>query len=298
MTAAWRQAPERGAPAAMAILAWLSLSLGRTATRYVLPPLALYYYTRAPEVRRASRGFLARGLGRMPVERDVLRHLHAFASMVHDRVLLAAGRDGLLDIAVHGEAEIERLLARGRGCLLVGSHLGSFEVLRTLGRAAGRPLSILMHEDNARQMQALISRLAPELQARVIAAGRPESMLRVKECLDRGETVGLLGDRALGAERTARCAFLGAPAPFPLGPWLLAAALGAPVALFFGLYRGGARYEVELEPFSEGVPVPRGARDAAAADAAQRYAARLEHYARRAPYNWFNFYDFWDAGRA
>ena len=123
-------------------------------------------------------------------------------------------------------------------------------------------------------------------------------MLRVKECLDRGESVGLLGDRALGGERTARCPFLGTPARFPLGPWLLAGALGAPVALFFGLYRGGARYEVEFEPFSEGALVPRGARDAAAAEAAQRYAARLEHHARRAPYNWFNFYDFWDANRA
>jgi predicted LPLAT superfamily acyltransferase len=92
--------------------------------------------------------------------------------------------------------------------------------------------------------------------------------------------------------------FLGAQARFPLGPWLIAAALGCPVALFFGLYRGGARYEVGFEVFSEGERVTRDAREAAAARSLARYVARLQEHARSAPYNWFNFYDFWDAGRA
>ena len=123
-------------------------------------------------------------------------------------------------------------------------------------------------------------------------------MLRIKECLERGEMVGMLGDRPLGDERSASVPFLGAPARFPLGPWLLAAVLGCPTALFFGLYHGGARYELVLEALSPGERVPRERRDAAVRLALARYVARLEHYARRAPYNWFNFYDFWQAGRA
>ncbi|HEV7477579.1 MAG TPA: acyl-CoA synthetase [Burkholderiales bacterium] len=279
-------------------MARLSLGLGRGLTRCLLPPLCLYYYATAPRARRASREFLARALGREPRLRDALRHYHAFASTMHDRLLLAAGHHAALDIAVSGAEQIDRLLAAGRGCLLVGSHLGSFEVLRALERTSVHRVSVVMHEENARRMQALISRLAPGLQQRVIASGRPDTMLRIKERLERGGIVGILGDRPLSEERTASRDFLGAPARFPLGPWLLAATLGCPVGLFFGLYRGGARYEIELETFSEGERVPRQERDAAAASALARFVARLEHHARRAPDNWFNFYDFWEAGRA
>lgn len=298
MSAAWREAPERGTAGSLALMARLTLGLGRAATRCLLPPLCLYYYVTAPQPRRASRAFLARVLSREPGMRDVLRHYHAFASALHDRLLLAAGRHEAFDIVLSGAAQVERQLASGRGCLVVGSHLGSFEVLRALGRTAARHVNVVMHEANAKKMQAMFSRLAPELQERVIASGRPDTMLRVSECLERGEIVGILGDRPLGGERTAACEFLGAPARFPLGPWLLAAALGCPVALFFGLYRGGARYEVELEAFSDGERVPREVREAAATKQLERYVKRLEHQARRAPYNWFNFYDFWQAGRA
>src|SRR5262249_28886841 len=155
------------------------------------------YYAVSPGARRASRAFLARALGREPRAGDVYRHLHSFASTLHDRILLAAGRESAFDIAAHGVEDVESLLAQGRGCLLVGSHLGSFEVLRTLGRANRRPVNVLMHEENARKLRAVFSRLAPGLQARVIDAGRADTMLRVKDCLDRGEIVGILGDRPL-----------------------------------------------------------------------------------------------------
>ena len=298
MSTAWREAPERGTAGGFALMARLTLRLGRGATRCLLPPLCLYYYAAAPDARRASRAFLARALDREPGVLDVLRHFHTYASTLHDRLLLAAGRVEALDIAVSGAAGIERMLAGGRGCLLVGSHLGSFEVLRALERSSAHRVNVVMHEENAQRMQALFSRLAPQLQQRVIASGRPDSMLRIKECLERGEIVGILGDRPLSDERSASRDFLGAPARFPLGPWLLAAALGCPVGLFFGPYQGGARYAVELESFSDGERVPRETREAAAASQLERYVARLEHHARRAPYNWFNFYDFWQAGGA
>src|SRR5262249_8425139 len=158
--------------------------------------------------------------------------------------------------------------------------------LRALGRVQGRAISVVMHEENAQKMRAVFSSLAPDLQQRVIASGRPDTMLRIKECLERGEMVGMLGDRPLGGEGSAAVPFLGAPAHFPLGPWLLAAVLGCPTALFFGLYLGGARYELALEAFSPGERVPREAREADAMRSLERYVGRLEHYARRAPYNW------------
>src|SRR5262249_50004834 len=94
-----------------------------------------------------------------------------------------------------------RLLEHGRGCMLVGSHIGSFEVLRALGQVGGRNVNVVMHEENATKVRRTFSRLAPELQERVIASGQPDTTLRVKECLERGEIVGMLADRPVGATK-------------------------------------------------------------------------------------------------
>ena len=87
--------------------------------------------------------------------------------------------------------------------------------------------------------------------------------------------------------------FLGSPAPFPVAPWLIAAALELPVLLCLGIYRGGNHYDLVFEPLAERVTLPRENRQAALDSYIGTYAARLEHYVREAPYNWFNFYDFW-----
>jgi len=298
MRAGWLALPERGSRAAVGLMTTLTLALGRSATRCLLYPICLYFYAFSPRARRASRAYLMRVLNRAPGAGDVLRHLYTFSATLHDRLFFVQGRLDPFEVNVHGGGEVERLLGRGNGCLLLGSHLGSFEVLRALGRF-GRDyrINIVMHEAGDTNTGRVLAALAPSaFQEGVIHPAEPDAMLRVKECLERGEIVGILGDRPFGHGRTRPCRFLGATAQFPLGPWLLAATLGVPVVLFFGLYRGGPCYEVFLETMTEGASVPRAERLAMAERWTEQYVARLEHYVRQAPYNWFNFYDFWDEG--
>ncbi|MGE5128588.1 MAG: hypothetical protein ACM3IK_03095 [Sphingomonadaceae bacterium] len=279
----------------MTLIAWLSLALGRGATRWLLHPISWYFVAFSARARRASRAFLRRALGREPRLADVLRHFHTFASTIHDRVFLLTGRGGLFDVEVHGVERLTQLLHSGRGCILLGSHLGSFDLLRALGRNAGlRAINVVMRPPNDSHTTRAFSRMAPELSERVIAPGRPDTMLKVTECLERGEIVGILGDRPLRGARAHARDFLGAPAQFPLGPLLIAGAVGAPVVTFFGVCEGGARYEVFLEELTDGTAVPKADREAWSLRCLARYVERLERYARRSPYNWFNFYDYWN----
>lgn len=94
-------------------------------------------------------------------------------------------------------------------------------------------------------------------------------------------------------ERAVEVSFCASPARLPEGPWALAAALGVPVVLGLGLYRGARRYSASFELFSERVQLPRATRGAALRELVQGYATRLEQHATLAPDNWFNFYDFW-----
>ena len=281
MSAVWLEQRERGNRFAVRAAVRMLLGAGHTLGRLLLYPIAAYFVAFSVRARSASRQYLERVLGRPARLLDIARHYLTFARTIQDRVYFLAGRTDEFIIEKRGAEAVEQALARGRGCLLLGAHLGSFEVLRVMGtRERKLPVNALLYPDNATNTDAVLAELCPDLRERVIPLGRPQTLLRVRECLERNEIVGLLGDRSLRSERSARCDFLGAPASFPLGPLRLAAILEAPVVLFFGLYLGGRRYALHFEPFAGDVA---------------HYAARLEHYCRLAPYNWFNFYDFWAA---
>lgn len=294
MSSAWLEQRERGNLLAMRLITWLTLALGYRFGRALLYPICLYFVLLSPQARTASRSFLARALGRQPGISEVFRHFHVFSSTLHDRIEASVGRSAKFDIRLHGSDELDAILARGRGCLLLGSHLGSFEILRVMGESRRQiPINLVMHENNARKTGRWLREMAPELANRIIAPGEPGTLLRVQECLARGEIVAMLGDRPLGKERVIACEFLGDEARFPCGPLLTAALLKAPVILFFCLHRGVRRYDVHFELFSEHISLDRTAREKALAPWVTRYANRLEAYARMTPYNWFNFYDFW-----
>lgn len=280
----------------MKVAVRLLLGVGHAVGRLTLYPICAYFLVFSRRARAASGDYLARVLGRPAKALDVARHYLTFARTLHDRVYFLAGRYGEFAIEQHGLDQVEGALKRGKGCMLIGSHLGSFEVLRVIGSLERKlPVNVLLYPDNASNVNRVASALNPELKDRVIPLGRPDTLLHAKECLERGEIVGMLADRALRSDKIVRCDFLGDSATFPQGPLLLAAILKAPVVLFFGLYLGGRRYAIHFERFADEIAVGRADRGAQLQPWIARYAARLEHYCRLAPYNWFNFYDFWRA---
>lgn len=291
---AWAARPERGGHVAIRCGVWLALTFGRRPARLWLHLLTLYYLAVSPADRAASRQYLRRALGREPGAADIYRHFHSFATTILDRIYLLDGQYALFNVRLHGREIAEAEMARGHGCLLIGSHLGSFEIVRFAGQGARvLRVSMAMYEENAGALTAMLGAVNPALAMRVIPLGRADSMLRIDQALDEGESVGMLADRTLADDSTVSVPFLGAPARFATGPFRLAAALRRPVVLMFGLYRGGARYDVHFEQLAAMGWEERGERGRAVQEVIERYAARLEHYCRQAPYNWFNFYDFW-----
>lgn len=293
MSRAWFRQKERGSPRALRLILWIALRLGRPSARLLLYPITAYFLLLAPEPRRHSRAYLRRVLGREPGIRHLARHFHTFAAVILDRVYLLAGRQDRLDIRIHHGEIFERHL--GKGAILLGSHLGSFEALRALAvDSHDFPVKVLMYSDHNQAITQLLEALNPKVAASVIPLGRVDTLLRVSEALQAGEMVGTLGDRVAQSDKLATCRFLGGEAQFPLGPMMLASVLKVPVILCFGLYRGGNRYDIVFESFAERIDAPRAHREAVLAQWVQRYADRLEARVREAPYNWFNFYDFWE----
>jgi len=298
LSADWTRRPEGGSRFAIRLLRRLALGAGRAPTRLLLLPITLYFLLRRGPERRAARAYLTRVLGRPARLIDVARLIHRFAGTILDRVYLLGEQFRRFEVSTHGLDALHAAMDHGRGVLLLGSHLGSFESLRVL--SLQRPdvdvRAVLDVAQNAAITETLAA-LNPAIAASVIDAGQDGTaiVLAIKEALAAKALVTLLADRARPGEAALRTDFLGAPAPFPTAPWLIAAALKVPVVLCFGLYRGGKRYELHFETFADELSIERRGREAALAAILARYAARLEHYTRYEPWNWFNFYDFWQS---
>lgn len=281
--------------AVLRFMVWLSLFLGRRLSRVVLYPIAAYFVVFAPKAKRASKAYLSRALGRTARVPDGFRHVLTFASVVHDRVYWLRGRHDLFEIEVIGESHLATLRQQGRGMVFAGGHFGSFEALRVVGERHGIDTRMLMFPDNARKVTAALTSINPALANSVIALGRPDSVLRVRDHLQNGGSVGIMADRMLGEDKSRDIPFLGEPAPFPVGPWRLAAMLAAPVVFMAGCYLGGNRYQLVFEPIIDFAQVPAEKRASAMQEAQDRFVELLESRCRQAPWNWFNFYDFWHA---
>ena len=310
-------APQRGGSLAgltafgIRLVAFWCALLGRRVTSGLLWVFAAFAALVASGARRASRAYLAR-IGEPTHMRAVITHLWSFGRVWLDGTLLVTGRGRDLDVRWHDEAAAQHALRRGaqsasgpdsarrRGAILLGAHLGSFEALRAMAVRDDLSVNVLADARTAAHVNGVLARLSPQKSFRMVAVDptRATSMLDVRERIDRGELVAIFGDRlSEQKDRSVEAELLGGKAPFPTEPYLLAHMLGCPVYLVFALFHAPNRYEVHCEELAESVRLPRPKRAEVLRTISQKYATRLEAHARLAPYNWFNFYPFWNDER-
>ena len=303
---AWAGVAERGSLRALALLRGWYRVLGRRASVALLVPIVAYFHATGRSSRRASRDYLetlwatpegrAR-LGRAPRRRDVFRHLFSFAENLLDRMILWSGDVGSIRIDNHGRELVDELVREGRGAILLSSHLGSFDMLRELSAQTGIVLNVLMFTRHAPVINSFFEKLQAGRSLRLIRVepGSLSAAFEMRAAIQRGEFVGILGDRIWPSEehRTVKVSFHGRPARFPLGPYLLQGVLGCPMLLTTCVRSGPARYTAVTQRFAPAGVVPRSERAKHAEQCAQRFAARLERGCLEHPFQWFNFFEFW-----
>jgi predicted LPLAT superfamily acyltransferase len=292
MSLGWLEHKERSYAWVLKLMLWFAMTFGRSLSRLWLYPITLYYLFFSRITKKASRNFLGRVLSKKINYFDIYRHYHYFASVFLDRVFILndGGKD--LEVNVFGKSVLSEI--QGKGCLLFGSHLGSFEIVRAYGLSnLGFSPKILMNDSSTENANTILNNLNPEIAKSIIQIGNPHSLLQVKEIVGEGQMVALLADRVFQNEKSVSCDFLGQKACFPSGPATLGGILKVPVVLFFGIYKGGNRYDIYFEKLADNIQLEGKDDEKSKQEWMQRYADRLEHYSRKAPFNWFNFFDYW-----
>lgn len=293
----WTQQKERSTPLALWFILTVALLLGRHVARLFVAFAVIWYLLRAWSVRHHVYDFLRRVLPRPPRTRDLIRTFWAFGTVTLDRIFFVAGRDSKLVVKVHNPEALDQLQAQGRGAILLGAHLGSFIALRALGkRRKNLTIKILQYRDQNPAITRVFARLNPGLSDNIIPLGAPDVLVQLEQCVNNGGFAALLADRmGPNDKRGVTCDFLGDPVTFPSGGVEAALVLDCPLVLFFGLYRGGNRYDLHFEKLEIVSHANRTERREVVEDCVRQYTERLAHYARQAPNNWFNFYPFWSS---
>lgn len=282
---------------------------GRALFHLVLWPVAWYYAATRRVARAASREYLER-IGELTAQssawmrwRCVTRHIFAFADVMLDKALVWTGALDLSHARIEVDPQVDAVLSSGeRGGVFVVAHHGNLEAMRAFSKRLPKlKMTILVHTKHAQRFNNVLTRLNPESAANLVQVTEIDAAVAagLAACVERGEYVVIAADRVpvSGLARTVTVPFLGAPAPFPSGPWILAAALDCPV-YWLGCAQeqqpdGRSAYTLRCELLTERVSLPRARRAEALQAVVSAYAAQLEACCRRAPYAWFNFYPFW-----
>jgi predicted LPLAT superfamily acyltransferase len=298
----WASVAERGAYWGLTILALFYRVVGRYGCMVAVLPIALYFNLTNPEQRRASREFLrrayrAKGIDYNPGWLATFKHSFGFARKMVDTFAAWLGGIDPTTIVAADKRAPDSVAESGQGVLLVVSHFGNIEISRALLDDAQRArIKILVHTVHAENFARILRQFRPAAMANTIEVTEmnPGTMFVLKEAIERGDWVAIAGDRTpvRGDERISIAPFLGHDAPFPQGPYVLAHLLECPVYLMFCIRQDGV-YRLYFEMFAERIKLPRRDKQAAIGDWAARYAKRLESFCLIDPFQWYNFYDFW-----
>ena len=295
----WASLRERGAYWGLRICAVTYRLLGRRVCQALLVPIVLYFYALGAgrEQRSASRNFLQRALGRSPTAWDGYRHFFSFANRALDTFAAWVGRIPAEAVTVVDQRTLADAISDPRGAVIVVSHLGNLDLARAVLDPKTRArLTVLVHTRHAVNYNRLLSQIHPHAAMNTIEVTDvgPDTAIELKERVDRGEWVVIAGDRTplSGNKRVSIVPFLGADAAFSQGPWILGSLMDCPVYLMFCI-NDGTHYKLTMERFADRIVLSRTERENAIRGYVERYAMRLEHYTKMAPFQWYNFFDFW-----
>lgn len=306
----WASLQESGTIRGILFLLWLQRVFGRGFFNIVLYPVMLYFFIVNRRARRASHEFLTTHAqqypdywqGKTPSYADVFRHMYSFGQCILDKLLAWSTPINEQDFEIANEPLLAEFMAKSSGQLIIGSHLGNLEYCRGfVQRYKARTINALVYDQHSANFVNAMQRINPESRIHIYQVNELDIplILQLKTKIENGEWLFIAGDRIplSGEARTVSVDFLGRPAQFPIGPYMLAKVLQCEVQLMFS-YRKGKKIYFELVPFAEKVSLPRKDSSAQLQAYAQQYASALEQQAARAPLQWFNFYPYWNSSKA
>ncbi len=288
----------RGGARGIAFFIFIIRRLGLRFAYFIAIFPAAYFSFASPDVA-ATMDFHRRFFGRVPWWKRrwlVFRHFHSFGRAIIDRTAILAGNRKNFSFQFDGEKNLRDALAEKRGVLLLTAHLGNWEAAGQLLTRIDVPITVTGFDRETPEIRAILNRASQQNFKLLPLAGSPMDAIPLVAALRRGEVVAMLGDRAYGSP-AARIPFLGGTAAFPIGAYVMASIAGAPLMHVFSLREPAGHYRFFGFPAQHPQLPPHNQRDEYLKSCAAKYAHDLESVMRRDPFQWYNFFPFWQESK-
>ncbi|OCF95562.1 glycosyltransferase family 2 protein [Gilliamella apicola] len=305
----WSQTEERKGLFGIKLILMLYRLLGRRAAQIIMFPVISYFWLTGKKQRQASKIYLEKILKQYQnvplIEKKKLtsfQHFQHFGESLLDKLACWQGDIKLDDIYAPNKNEFLKLVSEQKGIILICSHLGDIEMCRALAEISHNvKINALVHKRNAVRFNQVLKQVneASIINLIEVATLGADTAILLQQKLEAGEWVAIIADRTsvnpyqrVPENSIIWANFLGKPAPFPKGPFVLSSALKFPVYFCWGLKPNG-RFQIYLEHFTDELKLSRKNRQEELEQTVQFYANRLEYYCLQSPLDWFNFFDFW-----
>jgi predicted LPLAT superfamily acyltransferase len=292
----WYAIRESGSRWGLRFFLWILKALGYRAARSLAYLISLYFFVFQSSVRKHCAEFHRRVLGRSSLFL-AYRAIVNFSITVVDRAYIQMGRASYFSMTIHGEDVLRRIKAtRDEGAIVLGSHLGSIEVGPALSKRLGVSVGMLMYHQRSSMLYQELERINPDIFRGIIEMKKDSLgyILEVRERYEKGDLIGILGDRTWKTGPTLRLPFFGVDKNFPIGAYHIASILKAPI-IFMVIVKGGLKeFHCYIEELASAADAESKSRDRFTEEVLKKYVSRLEEYCRRFPLHWFNYYDFWN----
>jgi predicted LPLAT superfamily acyltransferase len=298
---AWFQIQEVGSLWGLKLMLFTYRFIGRKMAYWLLYPIVSYFYLFIGKARRASKKYFetlnSYSKNTTHGKKSNFKHFLEFSSAALDK-LSVWNNDVTMAQIDFPNAEAFRQLGRAKqGAVILTAHLGNIEIARALSRfEPDVKINALVFSQNAVKFNAVLEKVNPQCKLNVIEVSETDIHLAMllKQKIDDGEFIVIVADRisTTHPERCSTANFLGKPARFPQGPFILAGLMHCPI-YFMLCVKDENKFKIIFNLFAESIIIQRKYRQSEFAHYTQKYADLLSDYCEKYPNQWFNFFDFW-----
>ena len=267
-------------------------NLGVRAAYFVLIWVAFYYFIAYPKSfrdifyyfrERQQFTFLKSIIG-------VYRSYFVFGQILIDKTAISAGFEQKFTYEFDGIENIQALIDQQKGGILISAHVGNFEIAERFFQYLKDDFQMnlvttdLEHSVIKNYLESIGKKTNTKF---ILVKDDMSHIFEINHALSKNELICFTGDRYFEGSKIMEGKLLGKQAKFPSGPFAIASRLQVPVLFVYVMKEANLHYHL----YARKCPDVKS-RDSQAI--LNHYTASVHQILQEYPYQWFNYFDFWN----
>ncbi len=283
----------KGTPLGYRIFVWVLKTFGVLPAYFLLRFVVLYYFFFSVKASRQIYLLYRRKLGYNLFTSIIKLYKNYFllGQSIIDKVVVMSGIKNKFSFDFDGEENLRKITAMQKGGILLSAHIGNWDVAGHLFKRLETRINIVLYDGEHEQIKEYLDGVTGKPSVNIIVIKNDLSHIyAINDAFANNELVCMHADRFLEGNKTLTADFLGKPAKFPMGPFLLAAKFKVPVSFVFAVKESKLRYHFfasEIKDYS------KSAKEFIMQEMLNDYAKEMEKKLKQYPEQWFNYYNFW-----